>query len=416
MNAATEKTQKRRRRSGTAAWHMSMQAVDLSVPEVAAWTDRQCLDFLVEVRFGSWTTVGCPHCGTLGEHYWRKNEQRWKCKGCGSTFSITSGTVFSNRKKPLKHIVTSVLMWVNSAAGQPALELKRHMKTTYNTAFTLQHKLREALIRGYNVGLINGDVEMDGAHQSGRRSTEKRGKPQGSQPIEKDSDEGTLTETMLTHGGRNAKSKKLRMTGAIDPEFGASLPEDRRILFAIRKRSEVPGKGATVTRVAIGLVETAAVAEAVMKDYIAIPESYLNTDSHPAYRDLGRQFKLHRTVNHGKTLSGPNGENNNQAEELNARFDRAEKGIYLNIEPKYLLDYAVETSFRSDTRRLPNGQQLKVALHVAMNVGESQFWKRFTKGEYRNVELTHPSPRPAPASGPAKGMHPISSANGRPPR
>lgn len=29
---------------------------------------------------------------------------------------------------------------------------------------------------------------------------------------------------------------------------------------------------------------------------------------------------------------------------------------HLNIEPKYLLDYALETAFRPDTRRLPNGQ------------------------------------------------------------
>lgn len=40
------------------------------------------------------------------------------------------------------------------------------------------------------------------------------------------------------------------------------------------------------------------------------------------------------------------------------RYDRAEKGIYLNIEPKYMLDYACETAFRSDTRRLgePSGR------------------------------------------------------------
>lgn len=42
---------------------------------------------------------------------------------------------------------------------------------------------------------------------------------------------------------------------------------------------------------------------------------------------VGKQFRMHRTVAHATMLSGPSGENNNQAEELNARFDRAEKGI-----------------------------------------------------------------------------------------
>jgi hypothetical protein len=96
---------------------------------------------------------------------------------------------------------------------------------------------------------------------------------------------------------------------------------------------------------------------------------------------------------------------------LNFRYDRAEKGQYLNIEPKYLLDYAVEVAFRTDTRRLPNGTQLKIALNMAMSVGPSKFWRGFTHGKHRKHEILHPEPRPAPSSGPEKGQHPISSVN-----
>jgi hypothetical protein len=272
--------------------------------------------------------------------------------------------------------------WVNSAAGQPALELKRHLDTSCNTVFTLQHKLREALVRGDNVGTLNGEVEMDGAHQSGRRSAEKRGKPQGTRPVEADTPVDELTASMLTQTGRG-KGKRKKKDDVIDPEFGQRLPKDRRILFAIRKRSSTCGKGAVATRVAVGLVETAPVAGPIMRDFIAMPESRLNTDSSPAYTDLGKRFKGHATVEHAKELRGPNGENNNQAEELNWRFDRAERGVYLNIEPKYWLDYAVETAFRADTRRLPNGQQLKLALSIAISVGESMFWRGFTRGHHR---------------------------------
>ena len=405
----------KRRRSGTAIWHMSREAVSLSLGEVHSWSPRQCLDFLVEIRFGGWDTVGCPHCGTVGRHYWRVRQSRWKCSGCHKTFSVTSKTVFAYHKRSLREIVASVLLWTNSAAGQPALELKRHMDTTYNTAFTLQHKMREAMVRGYNVGLMSGDIEMDGAHQSGRRAAEKRGKPQGSRPLDETTDEKTLNETMLTQTGQMAAKRK-KPEGAIDPEFGRRLPKDRRILVTVRKRSGQKGKGAAASRVAIGLAETAQVAEAVLRDYVAVPESFLNTDTSPAYTELGKGFREHRTVEHAKTLIGPNGENNNQAEELNWRMDRAERGIYLNIEPKYLLDYGAEAAFRSDTRRLPNGEQLKLALNLALSVGASLFWTGFTHGRHRPVELLLPAPQPAPASGPAKGRHPISSANGRPPR
>lgn len=62
--------------------------------------------------------------------------------------------------------------------GQPALELGRMLAIKgYNIAFTLVSKLREGLVRGFNVGLMCGVVEMDGAHASGRRASEKRGRP-----------------------------------------------------------------------------------------------------------------------------------------------------------------------------------------------------------------------------------------------
>lgn len=103
---------------------------------------------------------------------------------------------------------------------------------------------------------------------------------------------------------------------------------------------------------------------------------------------------------HAKMVVGPNGENNNLAEELNFRMDRAEQGVYLNIEAKYLLDYAAEMAFRSDTRRLPNGDQLKLALGIRLNVGHSLFWRGSTRGHHRKVEPLLPKSLPAPSSGP----------------
>jgi len=54
-------------------------------------------------------------------------------------------------------------------------------------------------------------------------------------------------------------------------------------------------------------------------------------------------------------------------------MDRAEQGVYLNLEPKYLLDYAVEIAFRAGTRRLSKGMQLRIAPHIALNVGPSEY-------------------------------------------
>jgi len=91
--------------------------------------------------------------------------------------------------------------------------------------------------------------------------------------------------------------------------------------------------------------------------------------------------------------------------------------MYLNIEPKHMLDYGTETAWRSDTRRLGNGGQLDNLLSVALRNGLSRFWRGYTHGKHRKVEfIAGEGAVPAPASGPKKGQKPNSQMNGRPPR
>jgi transposase-like protein len=409
-----------RKRSGTAKWHMSREAVSLPLQDLYLMDEEACWRFFVEARFGSKNTVRCPYCGSIGKHYLRTADKRWKCHGCKSTFTITTGTVFAQRKLSLRKLLLGALTWVNSAAGQPALELKRHVDTTYNTVFTLQHKLREALMRGYNVGLLNGDVEIDGAYQAGFKADEKRGRPTSVPRPPGLTDEELKEKAALLTQVAQQKERRRRKKEAPVGEGAGGLAGRRskhtRMLISVRKRSGIRGRGAAASRVAVALSEDEEIAKSVIRDFVASSESYLNSDNATGYIKQKDDFLEHRTVSHSKELVGPDGENNNQAEEFNFRYDRAEKGIYLNIEAKYLLDYAVEIAFRSDTRRLPNGTQLQIALKMALSVGVSQFWRGFTHGKHRTQEPLRPVPRPAPSSGPKKGRHPISSANGRPPR
>lgn len=103
------------------------------------------------------------------------------------------------------------------------------------------------------------------------------------------------------------------------------------------------------------------------------PESILSTDTGTAFSKVGKQFQLHLQVNHSETLVGPAGEHSNNAESFSARQDRSEKGVYLNIEPKYLLDYVSETAFREDNRRMASGACADQATGYALNVGLSTF-------------------------------------------
>lgn len=398
---------------------MSKEAVDRSVEELFKWSDLKCVKHLAEIRWGDFKRVTCPHCNTSTDHYWTPRELRWKCKSCASRFSVTSQTVFANRRMPLQRLLAALHLWACGAAGQPALELRRMLKLGgYNTAFTLEGKLREALLRGFNTGLVSGVIEMDAAHASGRRASEKRGKPQN---YRVNSEEEAQADALLTTSARQKKRRDekaaaLAAGGVLHPEHGAVFPASRRLVFPVRSRSGVKGRGALVTRVGVGLAETPQVAEALANAFVAMPESFLATDTGTAFIALGKKFQAHSQVNHSETLVGPEGQHNNNAESFSARQDRSEKGVYLNIEPKYRTDYSAETAFREDHRRMAPGATADRLLGFALSVGLSHHWRGYTHGRHRNYEILITGNRPVRASGPEKGRSPISSMNGRPPR
>lgn len=405
--------------SDTSRFHMSKEAVDRSVEELFQWSDLKCVKHLAVIRWGDFKRVTCPHCNTSTDHYWTPRELRWKCKSCASRFSVTSQTVFANRRMPLQKLLAGLHLWACGAAGQPALELRRMLKFGgYNTAFTMGSKLREGLQRGFNIGLVSGVIEIDAAHASGRRASEKRSKPLS---YSVKSEEEAQTDAMLTTSARQKKRRDdkaaaLAAGGVVHPEHGQVFPATRRLVHPVRCRSGVKGRGALVTRVGVGLTESPQVAEALATAFVAIPESILATDTGTAFIALGKKFQAHCQVNHSETLMGPEGQHNNNAESFSARQDRSEKGVYLNIEPKYLTDYAVETAFREDHRRMAPGAVADQLLGYALSVGLSHHWRGFTHGRHRKHEILITGNRPAKASGPEKGRSPISSVNGRPSR
>ncbi|MBV8037348.1 IS1595 family transposase [Roseateles sp.] len=405
--------------SDATRWHMSKDAVDRSVLDVANWTDLGCIKHLAQLRWGSSKKVTCSHCNASDEHYWSSTERRWKCRSCGKRFSVTSGSVFASHKLSLQAILAGVLIWATGASGVPALQMRRMLDFGgYNTAFTLASKMREGLERGFNTGMVSGVVEIDGSHQSGRRASEKRGRPltfRTTDPEEAQKD-ALLTSSARSKKKREEKAAALAAGGREHPEHGAVFPAARRMAITIRQRSGSKGKGAAVTRVGIGLAETPEVVQALVDKYIAKPESILATDTGTAYSKVGKEFQLHVTVNHSEALVNEKGHHVNNAESFGARQDRSEKGIYLNLEPKYLMDYVVETAFREDHRRMPPGKTADRAMHFAMNVGRSMHWTNFTHGKHRDYEILYPENKPAKASGPVKGRSPVSSVNGRPPR
>src|ERR1700739_3550568 len=108
----------------------------------------------------------CPRCGCLDAHK-LATRPVWKCKGCNYQFSVTAGTIFADRKRPIRDYLLAIAIFTNGAKGHSALQLSRDLDCQYKTAFVLAHKIREALAAEQRACTIEGEVEVDGAYFGG---------------------------------------------------------------------------------------------------------------------------------------------------------------------------------------------------------------------------------------------------------
>jgi transposase-like protein len=87
----------------------------------------------------------CPRCGCLEPYNVRRRRFRCSEPACRAEFSVTSGTVFSNRKLSFKKIIMAIWEEITAAKGMAALHLSRKLNVQYKTAYVLLQKLREAV-------------------------------------------------------------------------------------------------------------------------------------------------------------------------------------------------------------------------------------------------------------------------------
>lgn len=399
--AAPRKLFPLRKRTGTAAHHLSKAAVDFGSEDLEKLSDKDAIRLLAEARWGSHITMSCVHCGTLDSHYWRPRDKRWKCKCCDKTFSVTSNTVLADHKLPLVKILKIVFAWSGGASGVPALQLRRQWNVAYGTVFSILHKMREGILRGFNTGVLCGVHEMDGMDVNGRRYREKRNRPQVTKP--------TSEPKVPAHLLKPPPGEEL--VGPPDPPKRgktAKQPVDRRIMMVLRSRGVSKGKGGAATRVAIAVTESSRTALAMATRFASV-ESTVISDEDSSYTVFGRLFAEHKTINHSVRFSDGKGTSNNLAESFNNRVRRAVEGIYLNPSNKYLHDYAAEQAWREDTRKLSTSERLKHLLRHALKVGTSSWWRGYSHGKHREEEFLLEGNREAVGRGRRPGW------NARPP-
>jgi transposase-like protein len=138
-----------------------------------AWFPEEatCRSYLERLRWPKGFV--CPKCSATG---WRLTDGRWICGQCNRKTSVTAGTVFDKTRTPLTTWFAAVWYVTNQKNGVSALGLQRVLGLgSYQTAWTMLHKLRRAMVRP-DRDRLSGVVEVDetfvGGEETGTRGRE----------------------------------------------------------------------------------------------------------------------------------------------------------------------------------------------------------------------------------------------------
>ena len=281
--------------------------------------------------------ASCPYCGGLRPYEARRRTGalRFRCRECAKDFTLTSGTLFSSAKLPLRTYLAAIVIFCNEVKGKNALALSRDLGVSYKAAFVLAHKLREAMaeeLRGRKIGGEGKTAEIDGGYFGGYvKPANKKENRKDRRFLENQSGRRKVVVVARERGGKTVT--------------GVFKSESQSVSF-IRSRVE---KGTVV-----------------------------NADEAGGWNALHGSYEMAR-INHQEAYS-QDGACTNWAELFFSRMRRAEIGHHHHVSGAYLLRYAQEMAWREDSRRLSNGDQVftvgKLALNKKPSIDFSGYWQR----------------------------------------
>ena len=323
---------------------LTAAARTLSLREVFALSDDQAFALFRQIRWDDGPPV-CPDCGVAAEHWFLPARQQWRCRACGHTFSVTSGTIFAHHKLPLQVYLGAAAIYVNAAKGLSALQLARDLNVQYKTAFVLMHKMRQSLLDQRDETPLSGAVEIDGGYTNGSVRPANRAEDR------------------------------------VDRRLAEHQNPDKRCILVMRETAVDPlaeGCGARRTLTFVIAREQQRVVSALAGRYIA-PGTTISADECDAYDLLHGQFPMRR-VNHQREFRAADGTTNNQAESYMTRFRRMQFGQHHHFGLAYLANYANEAAYREDTRRWSNGAIFRDLLSKCARTPPHRDWCGYWQG------------------------------------
>jgi transposase-like protein len=242
----------------------------------------------------------CPHCGVVDCAYKTKRPGVYRCaeQGCRKDFSVTMKTVMERSHIALHKWLQGFHLMTSSKKGVSAHQLHRTLQITYEAAWFMAHRIREAMRLG-------GLSPMGGG--------------------------GKIVEADETYIGRLEGVPKQRTGGA-----------HKNIVLTLVER------GGSARSFHIDSTSIADIAPILRKNISR--ESRLMTDEARHYMEVGREYESHEAVNHGREEYVRGDITTNTVEGYYSIFKRGMKGVYQHCKEKHLHRYLSEFDFRYSNR------------------------------------------------------------------
>jgi transposase-like protein len=249
----------------------------------------------------------CPHCGCTGKIGKVEGKSArsglYYCGDCKKQFTVTVGTIFERSKVPLSKWWMAIHLMASSKKGMSAHQLHRMLGVAYQTAWFMEHRIREAMRDGAlsPMGGGGGVVEIDETYIGRKDGFEVK---QGA----------WHKNTILTLVERDGRARSFHVDNAT-------------------KENIVPIIRANIDR-----------------------ESHVMTDEASRYSKIGSEFAKHDVVDHARKEYGYTDRetgtkiNTNTIEGYYSIFKRGMKGVYQHCGEKHLHRYLSEFDFRYSNR------------------------------------------------------------------
>lgn len=254
----------------------------------------------------------CPHCGGH-ERIYKLNGVRSKpskknpegverhglkkCGHCRKQFTVRMGSIFEDSHIPLHKWFQAIHLMVSSKKGISSHQLHRTLEITYEAAWFMSHRIREAMRSGSLAPMGGG---------------------------------GTIVEIDETFIGYKDDKKIIR----------SGYAHRNAVLTLVSREGEARSFH-------ISNADQATILP-IIRENLA-QEAKVITDDAGYYRNLDKEF-LHAFVNHSAGQYGRGEIHTNTIEGFFSIFKRGMKGVYQHCSAKHLHRYLAEFDFRYSNR------------------------------------------------------------------